>query len=157
MIRRLLMGLGVVALVVFVLIGVGVGAAVYKGNALNASAQAYTDNVVPLIAAHWSEQSVLERATPELKRLASAEQWAAVEDSVSLLGPFQHYDGSKGTSNMSYFLATGTKISASFLATASFSHGKALINIALLKIGGRWMINGLHVQAIPSGPKDGKA
>jgi hypothetical protein len=149
--RRFLVILGGLALVIIVAAGVGVGVLVYKGNALDAESKAFVDSAVPAIAANWSKEQLLDRATPELRDSIKPEQFRSVFAAVSQLGPLVEYEGATGEANMSYMAGSGGAVSASYVAKVRFKEGEATIRIVLVKRDGRWMINGFHIDPSPSG------
>jgi hypothetical protein len=150
-VRKFLYALGILTLIIIVAAGVGVGVLVYKGNALDAESKAFVDSAVPAIAASWSKEQLLDRATPELRANVTPEQLKALFDAVSQLGPLTGYEGATGEANMSYMAGSGGGVSASYVAKAKFKDGAATIRIALLKRDGRWMISGFHVDTSLSG------
>ncbi len=154
--RRFLYIFGAAILVIIVAAGIGVGVVVYKGNALDAESKAFVDSAVPAIAASWSKDQLLDRATPELRANVKPEELRALFDAVSQLGPFVAYEGATGQANMAYMTGSGSAVSASYVAKAKFKDGTATVRILLLKRDGRWMISGFHVDtSLSGGPSRG--
>jgi hypothetical protein len=149
--RKFLLILGALTLVVIVAAGIGVGIVAYKGNALDAESKAFVDGAVPAIAANWSKEQLLDRATPELRDSVKPEELRSLFDAVSQLGPLVEYEGAAGDANMSYMAGSGSTVSASYVAKAKFKDGVATIQITLVKRDGRWMISGFHVDTSLSG------
>jgi hypothetical protein len=149
--RRFLCILGALILVIIVAAGIGVGVLIYKGNALDAESKAFVDSSVSAIAASWSKEQLLDRATPELRTSVKPEELKTLFDAVLQLGPLVEYQGATGEANMSYMAGSGSSVSASYVARAKFKNGAATIRITLLKRDGRWMISGFHVDTSLSG------
>lgn len=149
--RKFLVILGVLTLVVIVAAGVGVGVLIYKGNSLDAESKAFVDSAAPAIAASWNKEQLLDRATPELRASVKPEDLRSLFDAVAQLGPLVRYEGATGEANMSYMTGSGSSVSASYVAKATFRGGTATIRFALLKRDGRWMISGFHVDSSLSG------
>lgn len=149
--RKFLLILGATTIVILVAAGIGVGVLIYKGNSLDAASKAFVDRAVPAIAASWNKEQLLDRATPELRASVKPEDWRALFDAVSQLGPLVEYQGATGEANMSYMAGAGGSVTASYVAKAKFKGGIATIRIALVKRDGRWMISGFHVDTALSG------
>jgi hypothetical protein len=147
--RRFLSILGALTLVGLVAAAIGVGVAIYKGRALDAESKAFVDGAVPAIAATWSKQQLLDRATPELRASAKPEALNALFDGLSRLGPLVEYEGAKGGTTMSYMAGSGSTVSASYVAKARFQNGIATFRIVLMKRDGRWMIHNFHADSAP--------
>lgn len=148
--RRFLYVLGALALIVIVAAGIGVGVFFYKGHALDAESKAFVDSAVPAITATWSEQQLLDRATPELRKSVKPEELNALFGRLSQLGPLVEYEGATGEATMSYIAGSGSTVSASYVAKAHFRNGNATFRIVLMKRNGRWMIHNFHVDSAPS-------
>lgn len=67
---------------------------------------------MPAIAASWSKDQLLDRATPELRASVKPEELRALFDAVSQLGPFVAYEGATGQANMAYMTGFGSVVSA---------------------------------------------
>lgn len=119
--RKLLYILGAVTLVITVVLGIGVGVLAYRGNALDAESKAFVDSAVPAITATWSEQQLLDRATPELRANVKPKELKALFDSLSQLGPLIEYESATGEATMSYIACSGGTVSASYVAKAPVS------------------------------------
>jgi hypothetical protein len=147
--RRLLQILGALTLIVIVAGGVGLGVIIYKGRALDAESKAFVDSAVPAIAANWSKEQLLDRATPELREKARPDELTALFDALSRLGPLVDYEGASGESTMSFIAGSGNTESASYLAKARFQNGSATFRLALMKREGHWMIQSFYVDPAP--------
>ena len=137
--RRLLYILGSLTLVVLVLGIGGFGMLAFRGNELDAESRAFVDGRVPAIAAHWSKQELLDRATPELRENAGPEQLQEMFQTLSRLGRLVEYGGAQGQAMMTYIAGSGST------ARAKFEAGSAIFKIGLLKRDGHWMIHNFHV------------
>src|SRR5436305_518702 len=100
--HRILYILGALTLIVTAVAGIGVGVFLYKGHALDVESKAFVDSVVPTIAASWSKEQLLERATPELRERAKPEELRRLFDVLSRLGPMVEYHGTTGEAAVSY-------------------------------------------------------
>jgi len=152
--RKFFYILGVIAAILIVTAGVGLGIVIYKGRALDAESKAYVDAAVPAITASWSQEELMRRAAPELRDSIKPGQLTAVFGAFSRLGPLVTYEGATGDANMSYFTGTGSTVSATYVAKAKYQNGEATIRIVLLKRDGQWMIQNFHLDspgATPAG------
>ena len=147
--RRFLSVIGALALAGLVACGLGVAVLAHQGSQLDTESKAFVDEALPSIAAHWEESQLLDRATPELRASLKPGQLQGLFASLAKFGPLVVYEGSKGTSTMSYFAGSGTTITASYVAKAQFQNGAAAFKIILLKRDGRWRIHNFHVDRIP--------
>ena len=137
--------LGAVFLILITVGGGFVGYFFYAGAQLDASSKAYVDASVPPIISTWSEDELVKRASPQLRKATSAGQLNHLFSDLAKLGTFQSYDGAKGEANMSFTSNNGKMITASYLANATFQYGKIDIRINLIQNNGEWMILGFHV------------
>lgn len=147
--RKFLSILGVVLLILIVVIGAGMGLAVYKGRAFDAASRAFVDRAIPAITAHWDKEELLKRAAPELKQKLKPGEITALFARLSRLGPLVKYEGAKGQANMWYRIGSGASVTAFYDAMARYQNSDAQIGVLLVKRGGRWLIEGFHVQLPP--------
>src|SRR5258708_2836019 len=136
MLRRLIYILGGLTLFAIVVAAIGFGIIVYEGHMLDAESKTYVDSAVPAIAAHWSKDELLDRATPELRATVKPSEMKALFDALSQFGPMLEYEGAIGQAMMSYMGGSGGAISASYVARAKFRSGSAIFRIVLLKRDG---------------------
>jgi len=139
--------IGIVFLVLLVLLGGVIGYAIYKGNKLDASSQAYADESVSAIVANWSKDELVKRESPQFRNATSDDELTGLFDKLSELGPMQNYGGSTGAANVNFTPASGLQITASYVAKAIFQNGKAEIKLNLIQVNGAWQILGFHVDA----------
>jgi hypothetical protein len=154
--RRFLYILGSLTLVVFVVAIVGFGLVAYKGNELDAESRAFVDSAVPAIAARWSKQELLDRATPELRENAKPARLQMMFEALSRLGRPVEYEGATGQATMTYIAGSGSTVSGSYTAKVKFEGGSAAFKIGLLRRDGHWMIHNFHVDPVGSSPAGGK-
>lgn len=145
--KKFLAVLGAVFLVLLFAAAVFIGCGAYAGGKLDASSKAYVDESVPAIVSGWSKEELIKRASSQLREKASDDQITQLFNTLSnRLGAFQSYDGAKGDSNMSFTSKNGCLVTASYVAKATFQHGKADIQIRLIQSGGAWKILNFHVE-----------
>jgi hypothetical protein len=149
--RRFLYFLGGAALVVLLVAGIGIGVVAYKGHGLDAESKTFVDSAVPAISSNWSQEQLLDRATPELRKNVNPNQLTVLFQALSRLGPLVKYEGSTGAALMSYMTGSGGTVSATYVAKAKFQNGGAVFRIVLSKRGERWMIQNFHVDPRPTG------
>ena len=138
--KRFLQVLGGLFLGVLVVVGALVGYAAHKGSKLDASSKSYVDQTLPVIAAKWSKDELLKRASPELLQQINAnpDQTDLLFGKFSQLGELKSYDGSKGDSFVLVNPMKGKIITANYLARATFEHGDAQISIRLIQHDDQW-------------------
>jgi hypothetical protein len=146
-VRRALQIIGAFALTIVVAAGIGIGVLIYQGRGLDAESRAFVDAAVPAIAAGWSKDQLLERATPELRANAKPSELRALFDALARLGPLIEYQGATGEARMSYMIGSGSTVSASYIAKARFQNGTATFRIVALRRDGHWMIHNFHADA----------
>jgi len=155
--KRLLCIVGAVSLVLFLAVGVGIAMLVHRGNALDSEAQAFVDTAVPAIATHWSRAELLDRAGPDFRSKTPPAQIDALFERFSQLGMLVRYEGARGQALMNYSTGAGSRLTASYVARAKFENGEATFRISLLKLDGRWTIQGFFVDAAPAARSAGGA
>jgi hypothetical protein len=149
--RRFIYILGVLTLTIVVAAAIGLGVLFYRGHALDAESKAFVDSAVSAIATNWSEEQLLDRATPELRETIRPDELSALFAVLSRLGRLVRYEGATGGATMSYMASSGSTVSAFYVAKARFENGTAIFRILLVRRAGRWMINGFHVDSAPGG------
>ena len=100
--RRFIYILGVFTLTIVVAAAIGLGVLFYRGHALDTESKAFVDSAVSAIATNWSEEQLLERATPELRETMSPGELGALFAAFSRLGRLVRYEGATGGATMSY-------------------------------------------------------
>ena len=127
---------------VFALILILVVLIAVRGTALEREGKAYADASIVSIVSNWSEQALLDRASPAFMQKVSKAQIDSLFARLRPLGRLSRYNGAKG---MNIF-STGTTTTATYVAKADFEHGRAQISISLIKQNGSWRILGFYVQ-----------
>jgi hypothetical protein len=147
--RRFLSIFGALMLTAIVAAVIGIGVLLHNSRGLDAESKAFVDSAIPAIAATWSEQQLLERATPELRQIAKPEQLRALFERFAQLGPLVEYEGATGGSRVDYKAGSGSTVSAAYVARARFKNGSATLRLLLVKRDGRWMIHNFNVDPEP--------
>ncbi len=146
--RRFLIGFGVcAALVIVVLVG-GFAYLAAVGGGLDAQAKSYAEGSVTAITSHWDAQALLSRASEKLRAGLSPDKSEAVFEMFNRLGALVVSHGCNGQASM-YRSFTGqpSRTEASYTCTATYRNGDATLNFALVKDAGGWAINGFHVNS----------
>lgn len=147
--KRLLTVLGTLVLLAVLGIG-GFGSYVmYKAKAFDASSEAYVRVNVPVIAATWSKQALLERASPQLLKEIRKHpgRIERMFDRLSALGPMKRFGGIEGGSSVAYNLPNDKSTTAAYAIQAVFAHGKAEIKVRLILQRGHWKFLNFDVTA----------
>ena len=141
--------LGKIFLGIIVLIAVGIGLALWKCPQYDREAKSYGDVALPAIVTDWNQKELLSRASPELK---SATKGSELDDLFTAftgkLGKLRNLKPGKAYG--SYILYTTMDVltvTTSYEADADFEKGAATLNLSLIKSGGNWQINGIHVDS----------
>jgi hypothetical protein len=146
--RKFLSILGAIFLVLLVVLGIGIFIVARNGAALDAESKAYVDDAVITIAAHWSPDELMKRASLHLRQTVKRDDIEGLFGAaMTALGPLVDYQGAKGTSLVTATALTGTTITASYVAQAKFMKGSAELQVALTKIDGLWKIEGFHINS----------
>jgi len=147
LLRKLLFGAGALSLGMMVAVGIGIAFVFHQSRTLDSEARVYTDQAVAAITAHWDADELLRRAAPQLLHASKPEEVREfVEAASSRLGPLLESDTAQGEAKISNDVKHGTVVTAGFVAHAKFEHGEVEIDVALIKVDGRWMITGFHVR-----------
>ena len=137
--KKTIVVLGWTFLALLILVGGFAGYMAYVGPKLDASSKAYVDGQIPAIVSTWSEDELLKRAAPELRRvITSKTQLDRVFESLSRLGKLEHYDGAKGEASILFNMKQGKVVTASYVASAKFENGPARISVRLIRHGDQW-------------------
>jgi hypothetical protein len=147
--RRLFQIVGVITIVVVVGIGVGLFYLIRNGSALNTESKAYVDDAIVAIVAHWDKDELLKRTTRHFRENTKRYDVEQLFDAAAAgLGPLVHYDGATGQALMVATAGSGKKISATYVAKASFERGDASVRIVLLKSDATWEIEGFQIDSL---------
>jgi hypothetical protein len=134
----------VMVLVLLILVVAGFGYVSYEGEKNDASSKAYADESIPAIVSNWSKDELVKRESPQLSQAASDDQLTTLFEKLSMLGPMESYDGAQGQAHMR-ISRSGLKVTAAYVAQATFQKSKAEIKINLIQVDGAWLIQGFGV------------
>jgi hypothetical protein len=138
---------GVISLVLVAIIAVFIGYASYIGSTLDKESKAYVDRSVPAIVSSWSEEELINRASPEFKQAIEQAEMNRLFRWFRTLGPLETYEGSQGQATISVTPQTGKVVSARYLTKGRFERGEATIQINVIKHGDAWQIAGFKVDS----------
>jgi hypothetical protein len=144
-IARFFFILGVITFLVLFSIALVMGYALYLRSSLTPSAKMYADASVQAIVTNWSENELVERSSTELQADTSKGQLDQVFVKFKTLGALQSCSEAQGDVRVSFSLKRGLTITASYLSTATFQHGRADITLDLIRHGSLWQIQGFHL------------
>jgi hypothetical protein len=145
--KKVLIILGILFVLAMAVVAGLIGFAAYNGTKLDASSKEYVDQAVPCIISTWSVVEFLDRASPELKAIATREQMEQLFKKLSELGKLKEYQGSEGNSFVSYTTQNGKQIAAKYTTKALFENGEAEIFIQLAEHDGKWQIINFQVNS----------
>ncbi len=145
--KKFFIVLGSIFLAILVLGGIGIAYFAVRGNTLDKESKAYADTVIPAIVTNWNEKELLDRASPEFKKVATQEQVDRLFHWFSSLGRLRKCDPAQGQAGISITPQTGKIISAEYTAKAKFEKGEAAIKLGLVKHGDQWQILNFHVSS----------
>ena len=100
-----------------------------------------------LIWAAVNESAFFERASPELKRLMSANDGDRLFLRLRELGHLKHCDSAQGQSMTSAVLGQPRRTTARYEAVAEFEKAEARIVVELIKHGDRWQMLAFQVNS----------
>jgi hypothetical protein len=138
--KKFLIILGSIFLAIVVLGGIGIAFVAVRGGALDKESKAYADAAIPAIVTNWNEKELMDRASPELKKAATQEQFDRLFRWLSSLGRLHKCDPAQGQSLMSATTQSGRVISAQYTAKATFDKGEGTVTLGLIKHGDQWQI-----------------
>jgi hypothetical protein len=145
-VKKFFIVLGVTFLILIALGAVGIGLISVRGSALDKESKTYADAAIPAIVTSWSENEVLDRASPEFKQAVTQQHLDQLFHRFGTLGHLQKCEPAQGHAIMSTTLQAGNQIKAEYTAKATFDKGEAVIDIALIKHGDQWQILGFFVK-----------
>jgi hypothetical protein len=144
--------LGAIALVVIVLVGALFAYGWVVAVPLIKSAGAYTDDAVQAIAKSWDSEELVKRAAPDLKAALTPDVLQSNFAQFAALGPLVKYKGSVCNVARSVTTASGSaELLVGCTATAACQNADARFDVALLRVGQSWQIEGLVISKAPSG------
>ncbi len=145
--KKFFIVLGSIFFAVIVLGAIGIGFIAYRGNALDKESKAYADAAIPPIVTGWSEKELLDRASPEFKKVVSVDQLDRMFRWFSSLGHLQKCEPAQGQAIMSATSQSGKMISGQYTAKATFEKGEATIKLGLVKHGDQWQVLSFYVDS----------
>ena len=143
--RNFFFGLGVIAAALVGAITVGTVVVVRNGAGLDAESKAIVNDYVVNIAGHWDSDALWQRATPRFQTTTSREEMRAFFTAAQgALGSLIALRDTRGGVTMAFFNSSKS-ISATYIARGAFEKGDADLQIAMLKVGPNWLIEGFHI------------
>ncbi len=145
--RKLIYSIISVAAALIFLAVMSVGYIAYKGFEMNKEGEAYAQSAVASITSHWNSSELLSRASPSLVKSVSSGRLASAFEWLSGLGPLVRSDACKGSTIA--FASTGqpSREIGQYVCKEEYEKGPATINIALVKVASKWMINSFYVSS----------
>ncbi len=133
--------LGGIFAVLIVVAVVGFFVLNHFGAGLDEESKTYVDSNLPRILTDWNADEMMNRASPELMKVAPKEK---IEELFKVfsekLGPLKEYKGSRGQSNVSVTTQEGKVITGSYIANAVFEKAPATIQFRIIKHDSQWQI-----------------
>ena len=145
--KKFLMVMGAVFCGLIVLLVIGVIFVAVRGTRLDKESRAYADATIAAIVTTWNEDAFFERASPELKRLMSANDGDRLFLRLRELGHLKHCDSAQGQSMTSAVLGQPRRTTARYEAVAEFEKAEARIVVELIKHGDRWQMLAFQVNS----------
>ena len=131
---------GIFAVLIFVIV-VAFFILNHFGTGLDEESKSYVDSNLPKIITNWNVDQLLNRASPELMKVAPKEKIEKLFNAFSeRLGPLKEYKGSNGQANMTLITQKGKVITATYIAEAIFEKAPATIQFRIIKRGNNWQI-----------------
>lgn len=152
MIRKVLIGFGVLFLTLVVLFAYGIAYAVYHGSGLDASSKSYVEEATQAVLKDWSVEELRRRASPEFIQVTPDDELKAFFRQLKPIGGLTHAEAPAGEANMFFNLGKGWQITAAYSVIANFENGKALVKLGLVRSGEQWQIRGFRVDDIHAFP-----
>ena len=155
--RRLLAIVGATALTIVMVLTVVVGFSLYRAHQIAIEGLPFIEEAVTAVTKNWSAQELFDRASPELRKVATLESVDALFQGQAVqLGAFVEYEGAtiadQSYNFNVYRLGSPGSFVGSYSATARYRTGAASFQIAVTKRNGQWMINYFHIDTAP-GPR----
>jgi hypothetical protein len=145
--KKFLIILGSIFLVIILLVAAGIAFFAVRGSGLDKESKAYADAAAQAVVTTWSEQALLDRASPEFKQAVAIDQLDRLFRWFSTLGAPQKIEPAEGHSLMSVHTGQGGQVTADYDVKATFAKGEANIHLALIKHGDNWQVLGFRVNS----------
>ena len=139
------MGVIFCGLIVLALIGLVIGA--IRGTKLDQESRACAGATIAAVVTTWDEDAFFARASPELKKLVTANDGDRLFRAFSQLGHLKHCDPVKGQSTTFAVIGQPRRTTGHYEARAEFEKGSAVIKIDLIKHGDQWQVLGFHIDS----------
>lgn len=145
--RKFFLWFGVVMAVLVVAGGVGMFFLVRNGVAADVESKAYVSESVVAIGGNWDAGELWKRSSVRFRQVTNQEDLRALFDVAhQALGRLTEYRGARGDAIISVINGT-MSVSAKYVARAMFENGDAEIQIAAVKNGAEWRIEGFRVNS----------
>lgn len=113
---------------------------------LNQQAEAYVDQVVPIIAAHWDPEAFLSRASPVLLERCPRETMASMMRRFqATFGPMERVLQREGGAEYDIWMRNPWLAEGRWMVDVKCAKGTCAVDITILKQHGAWTIGGLIV------------
>jgi hypothetical protein len=145
--KKFFIVLGSIFLVLIVVGSIGIAFVAVRGNALDKESKAYADSAIPAIVTTWSEKELLDRASPEFRKVVKSDQLDQMFRWFTSLGHLQRCEPAQGEAGISVTTQTGKVISGRYAAKATFDKGEGTIKLGLIKHGEQWQILNFYVNS----------
>jgi hypothetical protein len=133
--------------VLVLLVAIGIGLLAYRGSRLDREASEYAEQSIDAIVTDWSQEALLSRASPDLRKTSNAEDMDKLFTMFRRLGRLLHADEPRGQALMSLTNRSGSQTTATYTSQAEFENAPATISISLIKRGDQWLIQGFRVDS----------
>ena len=144
--KKILMILGAI-FICLILAGVIVFSALYYfASGSDKEAEAYIDEVVPIIVASWNSKELINRTSPEFLHVVPAEKIELLFNALSKqMGPLEDYKGATGKVKIKISPRGKPIIIADYMADPVFEKAPAKIQIRMILQNDKWQIIGFRV------------
>jgi hypothetical protein len=145
-VRKFLAAFGAISLLVLIVGAGGLFYVQHQSRSFDVESRAFTDAAVTAITTHWSATELLKRASPEFLEASQPEDVQEfVATAAERLGPLVAYPGVTGEARVRTDNLHGTMVTAMYETHAQFAKGEVELQVSLVLIDGKWMINGFHL------------
>ena len=150
MIRKILYGIGAVALVGLIAIGVGAVLVVRNNAVIDAEAKPHVAEFVAEVSNKRNHDQVFNLFAPEIREKTKPQDIDALLDAMDVgLGHVVEIRAPQ-LQNWTAFSPVGgtSKTIANYSVAVRFEKGSAQIQVSAVKVDGQWMLWGFHVNSI---------
>lgn len=135
---------GVVSLLIFISIFVGVLILFYSGSELDKSSKHFADNLIENNVKGWKKPIETNLLSASFKKTTSEEQFDKFWKRLSDLGEFKTISEGLGEATIKYNIGSDKEVTASYIYEAEFSACKANIHINLIQEYKKWKVQGFR-------------